>query len=320
MSGASGAFSAPASRFSSAGGEGPVAGHGPVAVLGAGTMGAGIAAVLAAHGRRVRLFSRTTSTLEAARELVAAHDTTAAERVTTTTDIDEAAHGAALVIESVAEDLALKREIFARIEPLVASDAVLTTNTSSVRITEIAAALADPTRLVGLHWFNPPTVMPLIEIVRGERTSDVTVAAAQELCADIGRESIVVDRDVPGFVVNRLQYALLREAIALVEGGVATVEDVDRAVSTTLAPRWSALGPLGLMDLAGLDVVEKVSGILMSDLDAASGVPRTVADLVAEGHLGAKSGRGFYPWSPADADRARADRDALVRLITKQRR
>jgi 3-hydroxybutyryl-CoA dehydrogenase len=291
---------------------------GPVAVLGAGTMGAGIAAVLAAHGREVRLYSRTTSTLEAARELIAAHDGDA--RVTTTTDLDEAVRGAVLVVESVAEDLALKREIFARIESLVATDAVLTTNTSSVRITEIAEALADPARLVGLHWFNPPTVMPLIEIVRGERTSDATVQAAQDLCAAIGRESIVVDRDVPGFVVNRLQYALLREAIALVEGGIATVADVDRAVSTTLAPRWSSLGPLGLMDLAGLDVVEKVSGILMSDLDATGTVPRTVADLVAEGHLGAKSGRGFYPWSPAEADRARANRDALVRLITEERR
>ena len=294
--------------------------RGPVAVLGAGTMGAGIAAVLAAHGHDVRLYSRTASTLEAARQLIAAHDATAAERVTTTTDLDEAARDAALVIESVAEDLALKRETFARIEPLVADDAVLTTNTSSVRITEIAAALADPTRLVGLHWFNPPTVMPLIEIVRGERTSDATVTTAQALCAEIGRESIVVDRDVPGFVVNRLQYALLREAIALVEGGIATVADVDRAVSTTLAPRWSALGPLGLMDLAGLDVVEKVSGILMSDLDATGGVPRTVADLVAEGHLGAKSGRGFYPWSAADADRARAERDDLVRLVTEHKR
>lgn len=294
--------------------------RGPVAVLGAGTMGAGIAAVLAAHGHEVRLFSRTASTLEAARELIAAHDATAPGRVTTTTDLEEAARGAVLVIESVAEDLALKREIFARVEPLVADDAVLTTNTSSVRITDIAAALADPTRLVGLHWFNPPTVMPLIEIVRGERTSDATVTTAQALCAEIGRESIVVDRDVPGFVVNRLQYALLREAIALVEGGIATVADVDRAVSTTLAPRWSSLGPLGLMDLAGLDVVEKVSGILMSDLDATGGVPRTVADLVAEGHLGAKSGRGFYPWSAADADRARADRDDLVRLITEQKR
>lgn len=290
-----------------------------VAVLGAGTMGAGIAAVLAAHGREVRLYSRSAATLEAAGALIAAHDPAALSRVTTTTDLDTAARGAGLVIESVAEDLDLKRQIFARIEPLVAAGAVLTTNTSSVRITDIAAVLADPTSVIGLHWFNPPTVMPLIEIVRGEQTSEATVVAAQALCAALGRESIVVDRDVPGFVVNRLQYALLREAIALVEGGIATADDVDRAVSTTLAPRWSALGPLGLMDLAGLDVVEKVSGILMSDLDAAGGVPRTVTELVAEGALGAKTGRGFYTWSPDDADRARARRDAIVRLVTAQR-
>jgi 3-hydroxybutyryl-CoA dehydrogenase len=292
---------------------------GPVAVLGAGTMGAGIAAVLAGHGFDVRLYSRSTATLEAARALITAHDAAALGRVGTTTDLDAAARGAVLVVESVAEDLPVKRAIFARVEPLAADGALLTTNTSSVPITEIATAVADPARLIGLHWFNPPTVMPLVEIVRGERTSDAAVAAARALCAEIGRESIVVDRDIPGFVVNRLQYALLREAIALVESGIASVADVDRAVSTTLAPRWSALGPLGLMDLAGLDVVEKVSGILMRDLDASGDVPRTVTELVAQGALGAKAGRGFYAWSPEAADRARAHRDALVRLVTEQR-
>ncbi|MFI8632994.1 3-hydroxyacyl-CoA dehydrogenase family protein [Microbacterium sp. NPDC077663] len=291
----------------------------PVAVLGAGTMGAGVAAVLAAHGHDVRLYSRSTATLEAALAIVAAHDAAAVGRVATTTDLDDAARGARLVIESVAEDLALKRDILSRIEPIVAAGALLTTNTSSVRITDIATALADPTRLVGLHWFNPPTVMPLVEVVRGELTSDDTVAEARDLAADLGRDSIVVDRDVPGFVVNRLQYAILREAIALVEQGIATPADVDRSVQTTLAPRWSAFGPLALMDLAGLDVVEKVSGMLMADLAASGGVPRTVAALVAEGALGAKSGRGFYPWSPADADRARAERDAVVRLLTARR-
>jgi 3-hydroxybutyryl-CoA dehydrogenase len=298
---------------------GPALASSPVAVLGAGTMGAGIAAVLAAHGHEVRLYSRSDATLESAVTLVAAHDAAATERVTTTTDLDTAARDARLVIESVAEDLDLKREIFARVEPLVAESAVLATNTSSVPITDIATALTEPSRLIGLHWFNPPTVMPLIEIVRGRQTSDDTVGAARALCAEIGRESILVDRDIPGFVVNRLQYALLREAIALVEDGIASVADVDRAVSTTLAPRWSALGPLGLMDLAGLDVVEKVSGILMSDLDSSGGVPRTIAEMVAEGALGAKSGRGFYSWSPDDADRARTRRDALVRLIGAER-
>ncbi|MGG7510178.1 3-hydroxyacyl-CoA dehydrogenase family protein [Plantibacter sp. YIM 135249] len=295
------------------------AGSGRVAVVGAGTMGAGIAGVFAAKGYTVSLYSRSVATLDRALQDVEGRIGSAVSRIATTTDLADAVRGAELVSENVLEDLALKRSVFAEIEAIVSDECVLTTNTSSVPITSIAAGLRRPERFVGLHWFNPPAVMPLVELVRGEGTDDETVARVRELCVIIGKEVIEVRRDVPGFVVNRLQYAMLREAIALVESGVASIEDVDRAVETTLAPRWSASGPLQLMDLAGLDTVEKVSAVLMPALSTAAGVPDLVRDRVADGALGTKAGRGFYEWTSEAIAAAVSHRDETVRLLTERR-
>lgn len=288
-----------------------------IAVIGAGTMGAGVAGVFAAAGHPVALYSRSDATLRGALGEIGRRHGTA--NVTATTDLAEALDGAVLVSENVVEDLALKREMFARFEAHAPADALLTTNTSSVPITAIAAGLARPGRVVGLHWFNPPAVMPLVEIVRGERTSDAAVAGVKDVCEAIGREYIEVRRDVPGFVVNRLQYAMLREAIALVEADVASIEDVDRAVASTLAPRWSASGPLELMDLAGLDTVAKVAAILLPALSTAADVPNLVRDRVERGALGAKTGDGFYEWTPERIAAAVAARDATVRLLIERR-
>lgn len=300
-------------------GEAAETGAGQVAVIGAGTMGAGIAGVFAAHGYAVSLYSRSEATLDRALTDIQGRIGDAVARVGTTTVLADAVRGAAIVSENVLEDLALKQSVFAEIEAVVSDDCLLTTNTSSVPITSIASGLRHAGRFVGLHWFNPPAVMPLVELVRGEQTDDTTVAAVRELCAAIGKDVIEVRRDVPGFVVNRLQYAMLREAIALVESGVASIEDVDRAVETTLAPRWSASGPLQLMDLAGLDTVEKVSAVLMPELSTAAGIPDLVRDRVADGALGTKAGRGFYEWTPESIAAAVAHRDETVRLLTERR-
>jgi 3-hydroxybutyryl-CoA dehydrogenase len=290
-----------------------------IAVVGAGTMGAGVAGVFAAHGHPVSLWSRNPVTLSTAMTAIEERIGDAAHRVSVTTDLAECVGAAGFVSENVVEQLALKRTVFADLERLTPEDCILTTNTSSVPITSIASALERPGRVVGLHWFNPPAVMPLVELVRGSASDDSTVVRVQALCASIGKEVIEVRRDVPGFVINRLQYALLREAIALVESGVATVADVDRAVETTLAPRWSASGPLRLMDLAGLDTVEKVSSVIMPELSRATGVPATVSALVADGALGAKAGRGFYEWSAETLGTAIAERDATVLSLTERR-
>ena len=289
-----------------------------VAVVGAGTMGAGIAGVFAACGYRVAVYSRSEQTLAAAKTAVMAIAGKDAA-VDYSTCLADCIEGAGIVSENVAEEPTLKRHLFAEIESGARKDCLLTTNTSSVPIGVIAADLRCPHRLVGIHWFNPPAVMPLVEIVRGPLTSDETVARARVLCAGIGKETIEVTQDIPGFVINRLQYALLREALHLVETGVASIADVDRAVETTLAPRWSASGPLRLMDLAGLDTVQRVSAVLMQALSRSEAVSPLVAQLVAEGALGTKSGRGFYEWTAEDIAAARFDRDATVRLLTERR-
>lgn len=291
-----------------------------VAVIGAGTMGAGVAGVFAGLGYPVSLYSRRTATLDGALRAIEERIGDRVGDVRVTTDLGEAVADADVLSENVVEDLELKRRTFAELEAAVSDDCLLTTNTSSVPLTSIASALRRPERLVGLHWFNPPAVMPLVEIVRGERTSDAVVGRVRDLCAAIGKEVIEVRRDVPGFVVNRLQYAILREAISLVASGVASVEDVDRAVETTLAPRWSASGPLRLMDLAGLDTVEKVSAVVMPSLDDGHGVPPLIADLVSDGARGAKAGRGFYTWTPELIADAVAQRDETVRSLTEKRR
>lgn len=290
-----------------------------VAILGAGTMGAGIAGVFAAQGYSVSVYSRSAETLDKAKSRIVAIAGEAAA-VAYTTSIEGCVSGAGIVSENLAEDVALKQRVFGEVEALAPADCLLTTNTSSVPITLIAAGLARPERVVGIHWFNPPAVMPLVEIVRGEKTSDEIVRRARALCADIGKEVIEVKTDIAGFVVNRLQYAILREALHLVEAGVASIADVDRAVETTLAPRWSAAGPLRLMDLAGLDTVEKVSRILMPALDRSEGIPPLVRRLCEEGAFGTKSGRGFYDWTPEEIAAAIAGRDDTVRLLTERRK
>ena len=289
-----------------------------VAVVGAGTMGAGIAGVFAAFGCRVALYSRSERTLTEAKATVEAIADDGGN-VDYTCSLAHCLDGADFVSENIAEDLELKRRLFAMIEDGATPDALLSTNTSSVPIGLIGADLRQPDRLVGLHWFNPPAVMPLIEIVRGPQTSDRTVARAKSVCAALGKETIEVVQDVPGFVVNRLQYALLREALHLVEVGVASIADVDRAVETTLAPRWAASGPLRLMDLAGLDTVEKVSAVLMPALSRSDGISPLVARLVAEGAFGVKAGRGFYDWTADTAAEAKRVRDATVRLLEERR-
>lgn len=285
-----------------------------VAVIGAGTMGARIAAVMARAGYQVRLYSRSQETLDNAQRRV--HSLGVHDRVLYTTSLETSLAGADMVSENVAEDVALKQRVLKSIEQQVSADCLLTTNTSSVSITLLAASLAQPERLAGMHWFNPADTMPMIEIVRGEKTADAVCLRVQDLCRQLGKETIIVNQDIPGFIINRLQYAILREALYLVSAGIGSVEDVDRAVQRTLAPRWAAMGPMKLMDFAGLDTVEKVAGILLPALDNSSELPSWLKARVAEGKLGVKSGEGFYPWPGDSAVSAMQMRDSIVKGLT----
>jgi len=284
------------------------------AIIGAGTMGARIAAVMAAAGYQVSLYSRSAETLQKAENLVSS--LVASPALHYTTDLAECLAGADFVSENIAEDITLKQNLWRTIEQQVAADCLLTTNTSSVSISLLASVLNQPERLVGMHWFNPANVMPMIEIIRGEKTAEQISQQAQQVCQQLGKEAILVNQDVPGFIINRLQYALLREALFLVSSGVGSIDDVDLAVERTLAPRWSAMGPMKLMDFAGLDTVEKVAAILLPELDNSTQLPQWLKEKVQSGQLGAKSGEGFYHWTAESASQAMQRRDQIVRDLT----
>jgi 3-hydroxybutyryl-CoA dehydrogenase len=269
-----------------------------VAVVGAGTMGAGIARIFADGGAEVRLNARRQESLDGARER-------AGEAVHRTTDLDEALTVADLVVETIVEEVGPKRAVLSRAEELAAPDAILTTNTSSLPVDEVGGELQRPQRFAGLHFLNPPELVQVVEIVRGERTAPETLETLRSWMEELGKAPVVVRLDVPGFVINRLQYALLREAYALVDAGVCSFEDVDRAVTAGLGARWAAIGPFQTMDLAGLDVHAAVADNLWPELATTSKPSRSIEAARERGSIRADF----------DAEELKARRDRVLRLL-----
>jgi 3-hydroxybutyryl-CoA dehydrogenase len=251
-----------------------------VAVVGAGTMGAGIARVFADAGASVRLCARRQSSLEAAR----ARLDESAKQVLLTTSADEALQGAELVIETIVEEVKAKRALLAQAEELAWPEAILTTNTSSLRLAALAGKLGNPRRFAGLHWLNPPELVEVVEVVGGEHTAPETLETLSSWMEELGKAPVIVRRDTPGFVVNRLQYALLREAYSLVDAGVCSFADVDRAVTHGLGARWAAIGPFETMDLAGLDVHSAVAENLWPELANTTVPSPAIAEALESGH------------------------------------
>jgi 3-hydroxybutyryl-CoA dehydrogenase len=279
-----------------------------VAVLGAGTMGHGIAQVCAMAGCTTRLqdigqaqvdagLAKITANLEAgvARGKVSdEHRRETLARLSGATAVEDAVAGADLVIEAVPERLEIKRELFTRVAAVVRPQTVLGTNTSSLSITDIAAPIQNPERVIGLHFFNPVHIMKLLEIVVGAQTSAAVTELMRSFAVRIGKEPIVV-KDAPGFATSRLGLVIGLEAIRMVEQGVASAEDIDKAM--TLGYGFP-MGPLRLTDLVGLDVRLSIAEYLAEKLEDGEHFrpPQLLRDMVAQGKLGKKSGRGFYEW------------------------
>ncbi len=277
-----------------------------VAVLGAGTMGHGIAQVAAQSGFVTVLFDVDAGALARGVEKikenlaggVAKGKVTEEEkwaalgRVKPSTDLVAAADGALLVVEAIPERMELKASVFETLGQAAPPDAILATNTSSLSVTEIAAKAAGPHRVVGMHFFNPPHVVKLLEIVRAEQTSEETVRRARELGEAMGREMIVV-ADSPGFATSRLGLVIGLEAMRMLEAGVASAADIDRAME--LGYRHP-MGPLRLTDLVGLDVRLSIAEYLHREIGEQFRPPAILRKLVRAGHLGKKTGRGFYEW------------------------
>ena len=299
-----------------------------IAVVGAGIMGTGIAQVFAEAGMAVRLYGRRRAGLSQARDRIAANqaemrsagmavDGGALDRIVATDDLAEAVGEAAFVSENVPEDIGLKQQLFAELDRLAPEEAVLSTNTSGLSITAIAEASSRPERVVGLHWLNPPHLMPVVEVCRGRRTSDAVMDSTCALARRAGRRPIRVERDVPGFLVNRLQFALLREAFHLVAEGIASAEDVDRAVQGGLGLRWAAIGPFRVVDLAGLATFHAVATQLFPRLSADASPPGLLAEKLDRGESGAAAGRGFHTYPPGAHDGLIGTRNA--RLLALRR-
>jgi 3-hydroxyacyl-CoA dehydrogenase len=302
-----------------------------IAAIGAGVMGSGIAQTFAQTGYAVHLQARHEETLRAARDRITKNQEAmvragllteavardALARIRTTTDLAEAVRGCQFVIESVPEDLAVKREVFAALDRAAPREAVLTTDTSGLSVSAIASATTRPEVVVGFHWMNPPHLMPPVEVIRGQRTADAAMDLTCDLARRIGRIPIRVEKDVPGFLWNRLQLALVREALHVVEQGIASPEAVDQAIRAGLGLRWAAVGPLRLMDLGGLATFHAIAAYLYQDLSAAQTPQRILADKVAAGETGLRAGRGFYQYPAGCADAAIAARDARLFELLK---
>ena len=240
--------------------------------------------------------------------------------MTLTTSL-EAAAMCQLLIESIPEDVTAKLSVLGILEQMAPPDAVMTTNTSSISIERLSTALSRSERFAGFHWLNPAELVPLVEIVSGPNTNSTTVSTLMGWATHAGKSPIHVKRDAPGFVVNRLQYALLREAYRLEELGISSLEDIDTAVTSGLGLRWAAVGPFETMDLAGLDVHAEVARRLFPELSNQTAVPGLVVDLIATGDLGAKTGRGLrgeYP--PARLKNVAGERDLVLMTLAHLRK
>jgi 3-hydroxybutyryl-CoA dehydrogenase len=296
-----------------------------IAVAGTGMMGPGIAATFALGGKEVVVVSRTAENaakgVATAQGLIAklvendladaARAQAARARLATSTDPEGAARSAQLFVESIAEDLLIKQDYFARLDR-AAPETILCSNTSGISITEIAAKCARPERVFTTHFWNPPYLMPLVEVVIGKRSN---LAIAEQLVALLkacGKVPVLVRKDVPGQLGNRINHAMVRECVHIVAEGIATAEDVDLAIKAGVGLRTPVYGMFEHSDLVGLDLVKAVQDYVTPDLSAAKGAAAIHNEKIAKGETGAAAGKGFLEWPAGKADAVRARRDAFI--------
>ncbi|MDW7710248.1 MAG: 3-hydroxyacyl-CoA dehydrogenase family protein [Deferrisomatales bacterium] len=292
-----------------------------VGVIGAGLMGHGIAQVFAARGFEVRLQDVRTEALERARSRIRSQlellggGSSALSRIQTTLSLGEAVEGAEFVFEAVPEDLDLKREIFRRVGECADPHAIVASNTSTLSVSAMGEGTRNPENHVIAHWFNPPYLIPVVEVVPGERTSARTVDRTVSLLRDVGKEPVRVRREVPGFLVNRLQTALLREALALLQAGVAEPEELDKAVRGSFGLRLAVVGPLETADMGGLDLWLRGLRSLYPHLDNSREPQEILREKVGRGDLGTASGAGFFRYGDEARAAERSRDDRLLRLV-----
>jgi 3-hydroxybutyryl-CoA dehydrogenase len=293
-----------------------------IAVVGAGLMGHGIAQVFALAGHDVTITDSHTPNLDTVKERISANlrdlgdDATAVERVTPVVDLGASVRDADFVVEAVLEDMPLKQRIFAEIERHAKPDAILASNTSVMPITEIMKNLKNKACALGTHWWNPPFLVPLVEVIGTPWTSQEAIDFTMKLHADAGKTPAHVKKDVPGFIGNRLQHALWREAVSLVENGICDAATVDAVIKASFGRRLAVLGPLENADLVGTDLSLAIHNTVLPAIDSRPGPSPYLEKLVKDGKLGFKSGEGFRKWS---AEEQAALRKRVVEHLKKAR-
>jgi 3-hydroxybutyryl-CoA dehydrogenase len=275
-----------------------------IAVVGAGLMGHGIAQVFALAGHEVTITDSIAANLDTVKQRIAQNlrdlgdDEGAVARVWPMADLAEAVRNADFVVEAILEDLPLKQRLFAEIETHARPDAILASNTSVIPITRIMEGLRERSRALGTHWWNPPYLVPLVEVIGTEWTSPEAIDFTMTLHAEAGKQPAHVKKDVPGFIGNRLQHALWREAVSLVERGICDAETVDTVIKAAFGRRLAVLGPLENADMVGTDLTLAIHNTVLPDIESRPGPSPYLEALVKGGRLGFKSGEGFRRWTP----------------------
>ena len=290
-----------------------------IAVIGAGLIGHSVAQEFALAGYEVNLNSRSEESLR--KGLARVQDTlhgltemgvvtreqaeSVPSRIHPSVDLKETVEDADVVIENVYEDLALKRRVFKEIDRWSPERAILVSGTSTLALSELASATRRPDKVVLANYANPPHLVPSVEVLRNEATSDETVATLCELLTTVGKRPVVIQQEVPGFVANRLQMALTREALSLVQRGIVSPQDVDTIIKNGIGRRWAVAGVFEVWELAGWDLISEMGSWLFPDLEASNDVPQLLRDKIESGDLGVKTGKGFYDWTPESAEALR---------------
>lgn len=297
-----------------------------IAVLGTGTMGHGIALLSAKAGLNVKMYGRSDESLDRGMSSIISSlnrltiQGTFSEmecqdiisRIRGVKTLEEAADGTDFIIESVAENLELKQDIFRKLDSLCTPEVILASNTSGLSPSEIANVTTHPERVVIAHFWNPPQLIPLVEVVPGEKTNKETVDITSEWIDFIGKKSVKMEKECLGFIGNRLQLALLREAMYIVEQGWAKPEEVDRAMEYGHGRRLSVTGPLCSADLGGLDIFNNISSYLFKDLCNYTEPSALLNEKVKENKLGTKSGEGFYKWTKEGIESKQKERTEVL--------
>ncbi len=292
-----------------------------ISVIGAGMIAPGVAQVFATRNYNVSIYARRAEALTQARESIRANLTMMADRglglksaiepaisrIKTSTDLAEAAGDAQLIIECLSENMELKQKFFQDLDHICSADTILASNTSVMSITEIAARSDRRERIVGTHFWNPPYLIPLVEVTKAKDTSDEVMEATYQVLKAAGKHPVKCLKDVPGFIANRLQHALWREAISMVANGICDAASVDEALKNSFAIRLPVLGPMETADMIGLDLTLSIHDYILKYLESSPGPSPFLEEKVKKGELGFKTGQGFQAWSAEAVAKSRSN-------------